>query len=190
MSGWLRKGSLDGRRGRGCGWDGQALKFGQLRRGYSGPSVSRPVYRIIDAGSRTLESKLWRGVAASLVVADQAQNLAEACRRQQAAVLCVCDLPYFAQHGRLQLRPLEELDGDFACDDAELLRVGLLEQVLEGALLVGREVQAALCERRWLALRSSQQQHGLQGGERRTEGAVRREVRHIHCGRRWMANMQ
>jgi hypothetical protein len=98
----------------------------------------------------TLEGKLWRRVAACLVVADQAQDLAEAGRRQQAAVLRVCDLPYLAQHGGLQLGALEELDGHLAGDDAELLGVGLLEEVLEGALLVGREVETALCMRRQL----------------------------------------
>ena len=127
-------------------------------------TVSQSVGRSVGCWCRerrTLESKLGRGVAASLVVADQTQDLAEACRRQQASVLCVCDLPYLAQHGWLQLRPLEELDGDFACDDAELLRVGLLEEILEGALLVGGEVQAAFCAGRWLAPGSSQQQqHG------------------------------
>jgi hypothetical protein len=74
-------------------------------------------------------------------VADQTQHLAEARRGQEAAVLRVCYLPYLAQHGRRKLRPLEELDGDLACDDAELLRVGLLEEVLKCALLVGGEVE-------------------------------------------------
>ena len=76
---------------------------------------------------------------------NQAQHLAEARRRQQAAVLCVCNLPYLAQHGGLELGAFEELDGNLAGDDAELLRVGLLEEVLECALLVGREVQAVFC---------------------------------------------
>lgn len=100
------------------------------------------------AGRLTLEGKLWRGITASLVVADEAQDLAEARRRQQAAVLCVCDLPYLAQHGGLQLGALEELDGDLARDDAELLCVGLLEQILEGALLVGGQVERRLWMRR------------------------------------------
>lgn len=93
---------------------------------------------------RTPEGQLWRGVAASLVVPDQAQDLAEARHGQQAAVLRVCDLPYLAQDGRGQLGALEELDGDLACDDAELLCVGLLEEVLEHALLVRRQVEHGL----------------------------------------------
>lgn len=96
----------------------------------------------------TLKGKLWRGIAACLVVADQAQDLAEAGRRQQAAVLGVGNLPYLAQHGGLQLGALEELDGDLAGDDAELLGVGLLEQVLEGALLFGGQVERRLWMRR------------------------------------------
>jgi len=74
-------------------------------------------------------------------VADQTQYLAEAGQGQEATVLRVCNLPYLAQHGRRKLGALEELDGDLARDDAELLRVGLLEEVLECALLVGREVE-------------------------------------------------
>jgi hypothetical protein len=100
----------------------------------------------IGSGSmrRTPEGQLWRGVAASLVVPDQAQDLAEARHGQQAAVLRVCDLPYLAQDGRGQLGALEELDGDLARDDAELLCVGLLEEVLEHALLVRRQVEHGL----------------------------------------------
>ena len=93
---------------------------------------------------RTPEGQLWRGVAASLVVPDQAQDLAEARHGQQAAVLRVCDLPYLAQDGRGQLGALEELDGNLACYDAQLLRVGLLEEILEDALLLGRQVENGL----------------------------------------------
>jgi hypothetical protein len=74
-------------------------------------------------------------------VSDQTQHLAEAGRGQETAVFCICNLPYLAQHGRGQLRPLEKLDSDLACDDAELLRVGLLEEVLESALLVRSKVE-------------------------------------------------
>lgn len=88
--------------------------------------------------------QLGRGVAASLVVADQTQDLAEAGHGQQAAVLRVCNLPYLAQHGGGQLGALEELDGDLARYDAKLLCVGLLEEVLEHALLVGRQVEGGL----------------------------------------------
>lgn len=77
-------------------------------------------------------------------MADETQDLAEAGHGQQPAVLRVCNLPYFTQHRRRKLRPLEELDGDLACDDAQLLCVGLLEQVLEDALLVGGEVEDGL----------------------------------------------
>ena len=100
---------------------------------------------------RTSESQLRRRVSASLVVSDESQNLAEASHGQQAAVLCVCDLPYLAQHGRGQLGALEELDGDLACYDAELLCVGLLEEVLEDALLLGRQVEDGLVYA-WLAV--------------------------------------
>lgn len=89
----------------------------------------------------TSKGKLWRGIAAGLVVADQAQDLAEARRRQQAAVLRVCNLPYLAQDGGSQFGALEELDGDFARDDAQFLGICLLEQILEGTLLVGGQVE-------------------------------------------------
>ena len=92
----------------------------------------------------TSVGKLYGGIAAGLVVADQAQDLAEAGHGQQATVLCVCNLPYFAQDSGGELGALEELDGDLACDDAELLCVGLLEEVLEDALLLGREVEDGL----------------------------------------------
>ena len=100
----------------------------------------------INIGSmqRTSEGQLWRGVAASLVVSDQAQDLAEARHGQQAAVLRVCDLPYLAQDGRGQLGALEELDGNLACYHTKLLCVGLLEEVLEHALLVRRQVEHGL----------------------------------------------
>lgn len=92
----------------------------------------------------TAKGKLRRGVSAGLVVSDEAQDLAKAGHGQQTAVLCVCNLPYLAQDGWLQLGALEELDGDLACDDAELLGVGLLEQVLEDALLLWGEVEDGL----------------------------------------------
>jgi hypothetical protein len=97
-------------------------------------------------GRRRLTSvcELYRGFTAGLVVADQAQDLAEAGHGQQAAVLGVCNLPYLAQDCGCKLGALEELDGDLACDDTELLRVGLLEEVLEDALLLGSEVEDGL----------------------------------------------
>jgi hypothetical protein len=96
------------------------------------------------AAVRTPEGKLRRGVSARLVVADETQDLAEAGHGQQAAVLRVCDLPYLSQHRGRKLGALEELDGDLACDDAELLSVGLLEEELEDALLVRCEVEDGL----------------------------------------------
>jgi hypothetical protein len=102
------------------------------------------------SGVRTSKGELGRRVSASLVVSDETQDLAEAGHGQQTAVLRVCYLPYFAQYRWRKLGPLEELDGDLACDDTELLGVGLLEEVLEDALLVGREVEDGLvCA--WLA---------------------------------------
>lgn len=92
----------------------------------------------------TPKCQLGRGVAASLVVSNEAQDLAEAGHGEQAAVLRVCNLPYLAQDGRGQLGALEELDGDLARYDAELLCVGLVEEVLEYALLVGRQVEDGL----------------------------------------------
>jgi hypothetical protein len=77
-------------------------------------------------------------------VSDEAQDLAEAGHGQETAVLGVCNLPYFTQHGWCQLSALEELDGDLACYDAQLLRVGLLEEKLEDALLLGRQVEDGL----------------------------------------------
>jgi hypothetical protein len=93
---------------------------------------------------RTPKGKLRRGVSAGLVVSDVTQDLAEAGHGQQTAVLRVCYLPYFTQHSRRKLSPLEELDGNLACDDAQLLCVGLLEQVLEDALLLRGEVEDGL----------------------------------------------
>ena len=101
---------------------------------------TRPVSR----AKRTPECQLRRGVSASLVVSDESQDLAEAGHGQQTAVLRVCNLPYLAQHGRGQLGALEELDGDLARYDAELLCVGLVEEVLEHALLLGRQVEDGL----------------------------------------------
>jgi hypothetical protein len=88
--------------------------------------------------------KLYGRITAGLVVADQAQDLAETRHGQQATVLGVCNLPYLAQDCGCKLGALEELDGDFACDDAELLCIGLLEEMLEDALLLGREVEDGL----------------------------------------------
>lgn len=77
-------------------------------------------------------------------MADQTQDLAEAAHGQQPAVLRVGNLPYFAQHRGCQFCALEELDGNLACDDAELLRVGLLEEKLEDPLLLWGEVEDGL----------------------------------------------
>jgi hypothetical protein len=77
-------------------------------------------------------------------VSDEAQDLAEAGHGQETAVLRICNLPYLAQDGGCQLGALEELDGNLACYDAQLLRVGLLEKKLEDALLFGRQVENGL----------------------------------------------
>jgi hypothetical protein len=77
-------------------------------------------------------------------VADEAQDLAEAGHGQQTAVLRIGNLPYLAQDSRRELGALEELDGNLARDDAELLCVGLLEEELEDALLLGRQVEDGL----------------------------------------------
>jgi hypothetical protein len=127
-------------------------------------------------GLRTPEGKLRRGVSAGLVVSDQTQDLAEASHGQQTAVLRVCYLPYFAQYGRLELGALEELDGNLARDDAELLRVCLLEEILEDALLVGCEVEDGLV---CACLACIWPTRGVEA--RRTQFAARREIRH-GCG--------
>lgn len=77
-------------------------------------------------------------------MSDETQDLAEAGHGQETAVLCVCNLPYLTQDGWCQLGALEELDGNLACYDAQLLRVGLLEEILEDALLLGRQVENGL----------------------------------------------
>lgn len=77
-------------------------------------------------------------------MSDEAQDLAEAGHGQETAVLRVCNLPYLAQDSGCQLGALEELDGNLACYDAQLLRVGLLEEELEDALLLGRQVEDGL----------------------------------------------
>ena len=77
-------------------------------------------------------------------MADEAQDLAKAGHGQETAVLRVCNLPYLAQNGGRELGALEELDGDLARYDAQLLCVGLLEEVLEDALLLGRQVEDGL----------------------------------------------
>lgn len=98
----------------------------------------------IDIEAPTSKGKLWRGVSASLVVSDEAQDLAEARHGQETAVLRVGDLPYLSQYCGRELGPLEELNGDLACYDAELLCVGLLEEILEHALLFGCEIEDGL----------------------------------------------
>lgn len=125
--------------------DGAAgtLSPSNLGSGAAGTCVSVHSLYSIQA-TPTSVGQLRRGIAASLVVSDESQNLAEARHGQQAAVLCVCNLPYLAQHGRGQLGALEELDGDLARYDAKLLCVGLLEEVLEYPLLIGCEVQGRL----------------------------------------------
>jgi hypothetical protein len=122
---------------------------------------------------RTPKSKLRRGISAGLVVSDETQDLAEAGHGQQTAVLRVCYLPYLSQYSRRKLGALEELDGNLAGDDAQLLCVGLLEQELEDALLLRGEVEDGLvCT--CLAAPSTNyvktQQH--------TQFAACREVRH------------
>jgi hypothetical protein len=77
-------------------------------------------------------------------VADETQHLAEASHGQQTAVLRVGNLPYLAQYCRRKLGALEELDGDLACYYAELFCVGLLEEILEDALLLRCEVEDGL----------------------------------------------
>lgn len=77
-------------------------------------------------------------------MSDETQDLAEAGHGQETAVLRVCNLPYFAQDSWRQLGTLEELDGNFSCDDAELLCVGLLEEILEDALFLRGEVEDGL----------------------------------------------
>jgi hypothetical protein len=110
--------------------------------------------------AHTPKGKLRRGVSASLVVSDETQDLAEAGHGQETTVLRVCDLPYLTQDRGRELGALEELDGNLACDYAELLRVGLLEEVLEDALLFGCEVEDGLvCA--WLAHMSTA---GSRGG--------------------------
>jgi hypothetical protein len=77
-------------------------------------------------------------------VSDEAQDLAEAGHGQETTVLGVSNLPYFTQDSWCQLGALEELDGDLACYDAQLLCVGLLEEILEDALFLGREIEDGL----------------------------------------------
>jgi hypothetical protein len=77
-------------------------------------------------------------------VPNEPQDLAEARHGQQTPVLRVGNLPYLAQYRRRKLGALEELDGNLACDDAQLLRVGGAEEVLENALLIGGEVEDGL----------------------------------------------
>jgi hypothetical protein len=98
----------------------------------------------------TSKGKLGGGVSAGLVVSDQTQDLAEARHGQQTTVLRVCNLPYLAQDCWCKLGALKELDGNLARYDAQLLCVGLLEEILEGALLLWGEVKDGLvCA--WLA---------------------------------------
>jgi hypothetical protein len=77
-------------------------------------------------------------------VSDETQDLAEAGHGQETAVLRVCNLPYLTQYGWCKLGALEELDGNLACYYAELLCVGLLEEILEDALFVWCEVEDGL----------------------------------------------
>ena len=97
-----------------------------------------------NRGGLTSEGQFGRGISACLVVSDEAQDLAETRHGQETAVLRVCNLPYFAQDGWCQLGALEELDGNLAGYDAQLFRVCLLEEILEDALFLGRQVEDGL----------------------------------------------
>jgi hypothetical protein len=109
-------------------------------------------------------------------VSDETQDLAEAGHGQQTAVLRVCNLPYLTKHRRRKLGALEELDGNLAGYDAKLLCVGLLEEELEDALLIRREVEDGLvCT--CLAAPSTNNVVMRQ----RTQFAAGREIRH-GCG--------
>jgi hypothetical protein len=114
-----------------------------------------------EYGEHTSKGQLGGGISASLVVSDEAQDLAEASHGQETTVLGVCNLPYLAQDGWGQLGALEEFDGNLACYDAQLLRVGLLEEKLEDALLLGRQVEnGRVCAALALASRCMCQQDG------------------------------
>lgn len=94
--------------------------------------------------AHTSKGKLWRGLSASLIMPNKTEDLAEAGHGQETAVLRVCNLPYFTQNSWCELGAFEELDGNLACYYAELLCVGLLEEILEDALLFWCEVENGL----------------------------------------------
>lgn len=148
--------------------------------------------------ARTSKGKLWGGVSASLVVADETQDLAEASHGQETAVLRVCNLPYFTQNSRRKLGALEKLDGYLACDDAQLLSVGLLEEILEDALLLGGEVEyGGVCEL-GLALevghcqqyhhRHHHHQNPEMGEKKKREAAY--SIPHWRRDRPWLCNLR
>jgi hypothetical protein len=97
-----------------------------------------------ESGAPTSESKLGSGISASLVVSNESQDLAETRHGQQTTVLRIGNLPYLSQYCRRKLGSFKELDSDLACYDAELLCVGLLEEILEDALLFGCEIEDGL----------------------------------------------
>lgn len=89
-------------------------------------------------------------------MANQPQGDAEARLGQEAAVFRVGNLPYLAQDVGSNSCLLKELDGNLARDDAEAVRVGLVEEGAEVLLLLLGEVQdGVVCEERGQTTRSA-----------------------------------
>lgn len=83
-----------------------------------------------------------------MIVSNESQDDAKSGSGKKPAVLGVCNLPYLAEDLGVQGGALEEGNGAFASDDAELISVGKAEEVCKRALLFGGEVQdGRVCSR-------------------------------------------
>ena len=71
-----------------------------------------------------LEGEFGGWLSASLVVSDETQDDAESGPCEKATVLSVCDLPYLAEHLRVEGGAFEEGHGALASDNAQLVGIG------------------------------------------------------------------
>ena len=77
-------------------------------------------------------------------MSNQPQDHAKARFGQESSVLGIGDLPYFTQGLRWDVGAFEEGDGTLAGQHAEIIGVGLGEEVGEGAFFFMGEIQEGL----------------------------------------------
>jgi hypothetical protein len=80
---------------------------------------------------RTLVDERFRHVLAFLGMPDEPERNGDTLAGQEALVLLVGDLPDLPKKGWRQVRAAEDLNGDVAGDDAQLLRVDLGEYLVD-----------------------------------------------------------